>query len=354
MTALGPRAVERQRLAGEESARPHSPEQPCTAEGNRDRAEHHQVEIQVLQQQHVADPVRVRELTPGDQAEWEAAVRAARPDVIYALLNWRAVPLAHEIVSARLGIRFVFHFKEAPQRCIARGEWAMLSEVVQEADTCVFASDEERAWFHAALPGLDPARTHAMDGDLPKREWLDGEPSPRLSRRHGDVHTVLLGRPYGWSEELSAGLRERGVHVHVHAGPRSVGPEDWVRVLSRYDAGWLHPIRSTNGGDIRAATWDDLNLPSRMPTLLAAGLPLILPRNPRGSVHAAERVASEAGAAILYEDLDDLAAVLTDPTRMEAHRSAAWDARPAFAFDAHVDRLVEILRGPGSRSRVDA
>ena len=275
----------------------------------------------------------------------QAAVRAARPDVVYALLNWRALPLAHQVMSAGLGIRFVFHFKEAPQRCIVRGEWAMLAEVVRRADACVFTSEEERRWFHAALPDLDPARTHAIDGDLPKREWLEGEPSPRLSNRDGAVHTVLVGRPYGWTEDLRDGLRDRGIRVHFHAGPDSVVPEDWVRVLSRYDAGWMHPTRAANGGDLRAARWDDLNLPSRMPTLLAAGLPLIVPRPPRGSVHAVERVARASGAGVLYDDLDELAAVLADHTRMEAYRSAAWRIRESFTFDAHVDRLIEILRG---------
>ena len=277
---------------------------------------------------------------------WQAAVRAAAPDVVYALLNWRAVPLAHEIVCAEPGIRFVFHFKEAPQRCIARGEWAMLADVVRRADACLFATDEERAWFHAALPRLDPARTHVMDGDLPKREWLDGALSTRLSQTDGAVHTVLLGRPYGWTDDLDRALRERDVFVHVHAAGRSVQPQDWVEVLSRYDAGWMHVARAANGGDIRAATWDDLNVPSRTATLLAAGLPLIVPRSPAGAVSAIERVARQTGAGVLYGDVDELAGALRDEARMEAHRAAAWRAREQFTFDAHVDRLIEILRGP--------
>jgi glycosyltransferase involved in cell wall biosynthesis len=277
-------------------------------------------------------------------------IEAARPDVVYALLNWRMVPLAHAILEARTGTPLVFHYKEAPQRSIARGEWPLLAEVVTRADAVVLSSREMRAWFEASLPGrLDPARTLVLDGDLPKRDWLDAEPSPRLSGRDGQIHTVLAGRPYGFDGGLRDGLHARGVRLHVHAGPSAVGPEDWVRVLSRYDAGWLHPVRARNRGDARLAAWDDLNLPGRIPMLLAAGLPLILPRNACGELHAAQAFAESVGAAILYEDLDDLAAQLRDAAVLERRRAAAWAAREEVTFDRHADRLVALLRSVARR-----
>jgi glycosyltransferase involved in cell wall biosynthesis len=136
--------------------------------------------------------------------------------------------------------------------------------------------------------------------------------------------------------------------VHHHRGRTAVEPADWVSVLSRYDAGWLHPVASTNGGDIRAATWDDLNLPARLPTLLAAGLPLILPRSD-GCVHAAQRLASELGVAVLYRDLDDLAEQLRDAPAMDARRERAWAVREELTFDRHADRLASLLREAGAR-----
>lgn len=269
-------------------------------------------------------------------------IAAARPDVIYALLNWRVVRLAHAILEARTGVPLVFHYKEAPQRSIARGEWPLLADVVTRADAVVLSSPEMREWFEATLPGrLDPARTLVLDGDLPKRDWLEGGPSPRLSASDGEVHTVLAGRPYGFDEALCAGLRARGIRLHVH---RDVGPQDWVPVLSRYDAGWLHPVRAANGGDVRLAAWDDLNLPARIPMLLAAGLPLIAPRNAPGAVHAAQALAESVGAGIVYDDLDDLAAQLRHAAHLERRRAAAWAAREQVTFDRHADRLLELLR----------
>ena len=53
--------------------------------------------------------------------DWEGALERVRPDLIYALLNWRAVPFAHAVLSASPGVPFVWHFKEAPQRCLLRG-----------------------------------------------------------------------------------------------------------------------------------------------------------------------------------------------------------------------------------------
>ena len=45
---------------------------------------------------------------------WREAIRQIQPDVIYALLNWQAVPFAHEVLMATRGIPFVWHFKEDP------------------------------------------------------------------------------------------------------------------------------------------------------------------------------------------------------------------------------------------------
>ncbi|CAA9484533.1 MAG: Glycosyl transferase, family 2 [uncultured Solirubrobacteraceae bacterium] len=274
-----------------------------------------------------------------------ADVAAARPDVIYALLNWRAVPLAHALLEARTGVPLVFHFKEAPQRSLARGEWPLLAEVMTRADAVILSSPEERDWFEAALPGrLDPARTLVLDGDLPKRDWLDAVPSERLSATDGRPRTVLLGRPYGFDDALRDGLAARGVELRVHAGRTAVEPRDWVRTLSRYDGGWLHPVRAGNGGDVRRATWDDLNLPARIPTMIAAGLPLILPRNAAGEVHAAQALAESLGAALLYDDLDELADRLRDPAGMAARRAAAWAHREQLTFDSRADELVSFLR----------
>ena len=255
--------------------------------------------------------------------------RDARPDVVYALLNWRAVPLAHRLLGQ--GVPLVFHFKEAPQRSIERGEWPLLAEVVERADAVVLSSPEERDWFVAALPGrLDPERLHVMDGDLPKREWLDAQPAAE----HDPLRTVLLGRPYGFSAELLDGLAARGIAVE----PRTdVEPADWVSELSRYGAGWLHPGEPSE--------WDVLNLPARIPTLVAAGLPLIVPKPPPGAIHAAARLASELGCGVLYSDLDDLAAQLEDLT---TKRAAAWAAREQLTFDHHADRLLAILEAAAS------
>jgi hypothetical protein len=273
-----------------------------------------------------------------DVGDW----RAARPDVIYALLNWRAVPLAHRLLGS--GVPLVFHFKEAPQRCLARGDWPLLVEVLEGADTVILASPEERAWLLTALDGrVDPARAHALDGDLPKREWLDVS-APAAPA--GGLETVLLGRPYGFDAALRAGLAERGINVHEET---TLQPAEWVSVLSRYDAGWLHPVAPRNGGDPHAATWDDLNVPARLPTLVAAGLPLIAPRGTPGSIHAVGRLARELGCGVLYDDLDDLAHQLRDAAGLAARRAAAWAARETLTFDHHADGLVRLLEDAAGR-----
>ena len=61
-------------------------------------------------------------------------------------------------------------------------------------------------------------------------------------------------------------------HFHVH---KHVSNDKWIEEFSKYDAGWLHSFDSKNNGDLLHATWDDLNMPARLYTLAAAGLPMI-------------------------------------------------------------------------------
>jgi glycosyltransferase involved in cell wall biosynthesis len=306
-----------------------------------------------------------------DRDRWEDEVRAHRPDVVWAQLNWRAVPFAHAVRTAFPEIPFVWHFKESPQRSLVRGEWPLLADLVAGADACLLATEEERDWFALALRGrVEPARLGVLDGDLPKRDWLDARRSRKLSAEDGQPHTVVLGRPLGLDLAWILELARRGVHVHLHGqvrapGPKgswtawldaarreaphhvhlhpAVGPDEWVREFSRYDAGWLHRFASDNGGDLRRATWDDLNSPARLPVLLAAGLPLLQPAHP-GSLVSVERVLRRDGTGLFYRSADEVAAVLTDELADRRGHRAALAARERHTFDAHADRLVRVFR----------
>ncbi len=289
------------------------------------------------------------------------AVRRVRPDVVYALLNWRAVPLALALVDR--GVPVVWHFKEAPQRMAERGEWALLAELHERAAARVYSSPEERDFMEAALPGrADPARTVVLDGDLPKRERLEGSRAPKLSAADGAPHVALLGRPVGLEPEDLAALAHAGVHTHLHGVPAAfaeaaaalapgrvhveepVAPDAWVARLSGYDAGWLHRRPAANGGDLRAATWDDLNLPARLPTLLAAGLPPVQQASAPGSVAAAEALLRDLGAGLVFDDLAELPALLAREARTGVLGDRAWAVREQVTFDRHADRLLDLMR----------
>ena len=306
---------------------------------------------------HVAEVPRDR---------WREAVRELQPDVVYGLLNWQAVPFAHEVLQADLGAPFVWHFKEGPWFSREHGHWPLLVDLHTRSDGVVCSSPELRDWFGVTLPATRAVPQHVLDGDLPKAEWLEGEQSPLLSEQDGDVHTVIAGRPLGPPPAVVGELARAGVHVHVysqkvHAQKREwveacqrvaphhlhlhaqVDQADWVRVFSQYDAGWLHDFRSTNGGDLHAATWDDLNYPARMGTLAAAGVPM-LQRDNTGHVVATQTLARERELGVFWSEPADLIATLRDRDRMARLRKSVWSQRDHFTFDAHVDGLVSFFR----------
>lgn len=302
----------------------------------------------------------VTELPRGD---WRAAIRALRPDIIYGLLNWQAVPLVHEVMLATAGVPFVWHFKEGPFICIEKGSWPQLLELYRRADGRIFGSPETRDWFELASPGLATSKpAMVLDGDLPKRDWFDAPRSSLLAARDGGVHTVVPGRPIGLHPPTVAALAAHDIHLHFYgdfthgqwkewiAKARGLAPDHlhlhanvaqdrWVDEFSRYDAGWLHCFASRNGGDLRLADWDDLNYPARIATLAMAGLPMIQ-RDNRGAVVAAR----DLGVGIFYDRIDDLAAQLRDAARMRGLRERVWQERERFSFDSHVPALLDFFR----------
>ncbi len=297
---------------------------------------------------------------------WREAVRRIKPDVIYALLNWQAVPFAHRILTENPGIPFVWHFKEGPFICIEKGTWQELAELTTRSDGQIHSSAEMRDWFETALPGSTQHQgVMVLDGDLPKRDWFE---SRRSVRAFGDddIHTVVPGRPIGLHPPDVQQLARHRIHLHFYGDytqwqwrrwiertntlargylhlHANVDQERWVQEFSRYDAGWLHVFRSTNGGDIRRADFDDLNIPARLSTLAVAGLPLLQYDNSE-SIVATQSIARDLEIGYSFRSIGDLAAQLGDGQRLARMRENVWRRREDFVFDQHADRLVAFFR----------
>ena len=318
-------------------------------------------------------PLPFGHVTDLDPRDWRRQMERLRPDIVYALLNWQAVPFCAQVREAaeRAGIPFVWHFKEGPFICLERGTWPALVDLYSRADGVIYCSDEMRDWCATVLPPRrKPGLEIVLDGDLPKREWFEGERSPRLSAGDGEIHTVVPGRPIGLHPETVAALAEGGIHLHFYGDfthgqwlqwierARGLAPlhlhlheqvdqDGWVREFSRYDAGWLHLVRSENGGDIRRANWDDLNLPARLATYAAAGLPVIQADN-AGARVATQRIARDLDIGLFIRDVRELPALLGDRERMGQLADHAWRTREGFTFDAHAEDLVRFFRDVAS------
>ncbi len=298
---------------------------------------------------------------------WREAIKRIQPDIIYALLNWQAVPFAHEVLMATSGIPFVWHFKEGPFICLEKGSWPQLIDLYRYSDGQIFTSPEMRDWFDTVIPGLSDAKpTHVLDGDLPKRDWFDQPTALLLSEADGEIHTVVPGRPIGlhpqtvadlakqrihlhfygdfthgqWRQWIEKTQRRAPAHLHLHS---NVDQTCWVSEFSRYDAGWLHFFASENDGEIRRANWDDLNYPARMATLAAAGLPMIQQGN-SGAIVATQTLARQLDIGLFFNTIEELGARLRDRASLQAVRAQVWRQRPLFTFDHHAPALLAFFR----------
>jgi glycosyltransferase involved in cell wall biosynthesis len=291
-------------------------------------------------------------------------LQTLQPDIIYAQLNTETVKFAVNILRKNPQIPFVWHFKEGPMFCQEYGSWDELAYLYTHADGKIFLNNEVRDWFAQYIP-IDIATTYILDGDLPKNNWFTNDRSPLLSGQDGEIHTVLPGRPVGLTPEDIAILANQRIHFHfygiyqdswkswllkakelgkgyVHTHPNCL-PKDWVKEFSKYDAGWLHYFKSENEGDITRADWNDLNLPARLSTLAAAGLPMLQFDN-SAHVVATQSITAKLDIGIFFNRFEDLGAILDNRERMSQLRKNVWDNRMEFTFDAHVEDLVGFFK----------
>jgi glycosyltransferase involved in cell wall biosynthesis len=296
---------------------------------------------------------------------WIESVNQIKPDIIYALLNYQAIAFAHYIMLTNPGIPFVWHFKEGPFMCRRMGLWKELVELYINSDGQIYINQEVKNWFGQFLTH-EQSHSFILDGDLPKKEWFNGVRSPLLSDSDGEIHTVVPGRPMGLTPEHVQLLSRQKIHLHLYGDMQQMfwknwisfsndlapgylhihphcKPENWVRELSQYNAGWLHYFTSNNHGEYMKATWPDLNYPARMTTLAAAGLPMIQ-KNNQGHIVAAQILTERLDIGIFFNTFDDLGQQLKNTGRLNQLSNNVSNNRFAFSFDHHVKDLIDFFR----------
>ena len=294
---------------------------------------------------------------------WEERVKELKPDIIYALLNYGAIPIAYEVLSANTGIPFIWHFKEGPFFARQYGMWKELAALYTNSDGLIFINEQMRDWVAQFISFGSP--TFIMDGDLPKKDWFIHEPVELLSTRDGEIHTLIPGRPFGVNPIELEKLVDQKIHLHfygeyfhtvwrdwlkvaqemapgyVHVHPHCTA-EQWATEFAKYDAGWLHAFDSNNSGELMKASWNDLNYPARMNTLAAAGLPMIQKDN-KAHLVATQSLVKELDIGYFYQDLATLWECFADKDRCKVVRNNIWEKRFQFSFDFYVKDLTDFF-----------
>jgi len=262
-------------------------------------------------------------------------------------------------------IPFVWQFKEGPSISLQNGLWKKLIDLYSCSDGQIYINPEAKDWYgQFTLPGKQ--MPFILDGDMPKIDYFTNDFSPLLSETDGEIHTVAPGRTVGISFEDLQALAEQKIHLHLYVlnfpqsreqfismAKEAMGarfhlhppcmPQDWVREFSQYDAGWLHCFKSKNNSQLIKVGWDDLNLPARMNTLAAAGVPM-LQYNNRGHIVAMQSKIKALNAGIFFDNYQHLGSMLRDKAYMQTLRNNVLEHRMLFAFDCHVPNLIEFFR----------
>ncbi len=302
----------------------------------------------------------VRDLPRND---WEKELLELKPDVIYGLLSSSAVPFVYDVVKRFPEIPYVWNFKEGPSMVLKMGNWEKLIYLYHHANGRIFLNEIAEQWYNQFLPPSNTP-TILLDGELPKKDCFKDTFSPKLSETEGGIHTVITGRMIGISNDDIVALAEQNIHIHLYTqnyydgnnredltklAPshfhvhQHISENRWTEELSRYDAGWLHGHKSSNGGNLLLANWDDFNLPARISTYAAAGLPILVPNN-AGNAVASNSLLENHGISLVYKDRDELISLLHDEVKTRTHANNMMNCRQEFCFDYHVPRLIEFFR----------
>jgi hypothetical protein len=326
-----------------------------------------------------------------------ATIRTQRIDCVYSLFQayrsklWgpKATGVEHDVWTLLLGLlreRADGVFDAPIVRHWGFDVHALDAEVARAMDGHLFCNREKFDYFSTPTAqggcGLDflgdDTSPRLLDSDRPKLEFMNDRFAAPLSERHGDIHTVCVGRPFGIDFLAAA---RRGIHVHVYCnsvddvysaiasqlsdseGRRSLSllrrylhvrvprqtigfgwPEvrrtksQWVEEFSRYDAAW-----SYIGTPFRWATLDDrAAIPNRLGTYLLAGLPVITDR--RDGYYRYEQVRRLGVEIELADsDYDGLRGRLETEIRTREKQQNARERRHAYSFDATIEPLLGAL-----------
>lgn len=302
----------------------------------------------------------IRDLSPNN---WEKELSEIQPDIIYGLLSSSAVPFVYDVVRRFPKIPYVWNFKEGPSMVLKMGNWEKLIYLYRHADGRIFLNEIAQQWYNQFLPPADTP-TILLDGELPKKDYFKDTFSPKLSETEGGIHTVVTGRMIGFSNDDIVALAEKDIHIHLYTQNyydgnnredltklvpshfhvhQHISENMWTEELSRYDAGWLHGHKSSNGGNLLFANWDDFNLPARISTYAAAGLPIIIPNN-TGNAVASNSLLENYDIGLVYKNWEDLTSLLQKEVKARTHTNNMMNCRLKFCFDYHVPRLIEFFR----------
>ena len=297
--------------------------------------------------------------------KWVESVREIKPDVIYGLLNAESVPFVYDVVRKLPEIPYVWHFKEGPSICFSTGDWSKLIYLYKHASGRIFLNELLRKWYGQFLPESNTP-TLIMDGDLPSKAYFKNDFSPKLSDADGEVHTVVTGRFIGLSRADVEVLVRKKIHIHTYTenyfdvntmpfgalmnefpeyfhSHHHVDASEWTKELSQYDAGWLHCCTSQNEGNLMKASWDDLNMPARMATYAAAGIPFILPGNEKHLV-ASRDYSVDLKVGITFKNYDELGNKLFEECKTRTHGKNMMKQRLKFCFDYYLSDLEGLFQ----------
>lgn len=299
-----------------------------------------------------------------DYNNWEEEIHRITPDIIYALTNFCAVVIAYAVRRKFPNIPFVWHFKEGPSLCIEHGIWDKLIYLYTKADGNIFLNEQVKKWYERYIPASE--NSLILDGDLPKQNYFKEDFSTKLSSIDDEIHTVITGRPVGVSNEMVKILAENNIHIHLYMEAyeknhkdiidalRQIAPnhfhihfhcdpKDWTHEFSQYDYGWLHCFDSKNHGDFDRISWNDLNIPARLSTMMAAGIPTIQ-KNNEDHIVAMQSYVKERDCGVFYKDLDDLVLQLKDRSTTKRLNENVKKYRMESSFDYHLPELIDFFR----------